>query len=318
MPTTWLQNPFTQDAINRMHSYVDPLNGTISYSGADFKAIVFLPIPMDVLKARVKEIDSQIAEVKNDFDTISEAWTDLSVRYRNAIAQGDTATRLILEADLRALPLDNMNLLSRELEALQSTKQRIQEAVASGRNIGIVPSVLGDVQTITISTHREKMPVRTLGRVIEKSRTRGPRTFAGSFIFTVFNKAPLYDLLESGQNFYSSGVVTGKDCAYPEFSTVIADQLPPFDVTLVASNELGDTSYTVFYGIDIHNEGMTLSIQDILTEDVMQFTCKDWDPLRPLSDARRIMEADYAPAVTASNIARQSRARRNTRLDPYI
>ena len=47
---------------------------------------------------------------------------------------------------------------------------------------------LGSLQTISISTHQDKRPVRSLGNINAKEYTMGQRTIAGSLVFAVFDK----------------------------------------------------------------------------------------------------------------------------------
>src|SRR5690606_39902774 len=53
--------------------------------------------------------------------------------------------------------------------------------------------VFGELATISYSIHRELNPVRALGTINPKGYCRGPRTTAGSLIFTVFNRHVLYE-----------------------------------------------------------------------------------------------------------------------------
>lgn len=134
--------------------------------------------------------------------------------------------------------------------------------------------ILGDVQTITYSTHREKFPVRTLGRASVKGYTRGPRTIGGTMIFTVFNKEVLSEMLV--QNYQLDAA--DKD-NYGAWAAVLIDQIPPFDITISFVNEYGAISRLVLYGIELVNEGQTMSIDDLITENVVNFVARHIDPM---------------------------------------
>jgi hypothetical protein len=284
-----------QATSDKMKKYVDPRTGTVSYSGADMTAVVFLPMSADQLTAHIAAKTFELQEMRADLAEMSLA----------EIQADGGAAYLALSDEIY-----NANLEVERLGKLFSKGGRYTR-----------PVKLLDLQTLSISSHREKFPVRTLGRVNPKSRTRGPRTIAGSLIFTLFNKAALWDLLEASSNFYSSGVgVAGTDSGYPELETVLVDQIPPFDITIMCSNELGDNSYMVLYGVEIGNEGQTLSIQDIITEDVMQFTALDFEPMRPLTQRRQSLLAGVS-VITPDNLveeARTERQRRGIRLNPFI
>ncbi len=279
-----------------MRRYADPRTGTISFSGADMQAVVFLPMSTEQLAKHIENKKSELIQLRSNY---------------SAISLRDVVSGKIL-AYIQRIE-DEMYAATQEIQRLEVLYKK---GVKYTR-----PVKLLDLQTLSISSHREKFPVRTLGRVNPKSRTRGPRTIAGSMIFTLFNKAALWDLLEASSAFYSSGVgIPGTDSGYPELETVLADQLPPFDITIMCSNELGDNSYMVLYGVEIGSEGQTLSIQDIITEDVMQFTALDFEPLRPLTQRRQNMLAGEA-IITPDNLvieARTERQRRGIRLNPFI
>lgn len=134
--------------------------------------------------------------------------------------------------------------------------------------------ILGDVQTITYSTHREKFPVRTLGRASVKGYTRGPRTIGGTMIFTVFNKAVLSSMLVQSYQLDAAD----KD-NYGVWAAVLIDQIPPFDITISFVNEYGAISKLVLYGIELVNEGQTMSIDDLITENVVNFVARHIEPM---------------------------------------
>ena len=130
--------------------------------------------------------------------------------------------------------------------------------------------ILGNVETISYSIHRDKMPVRTLGRTYAKNYVRGQRTIAGSLIFIQFDESPLYKLYD----FFNKKLENSH-----RYSSPLVDELPPFDVMLIFTNEYGFTSIIRIYGVEITDEGGTYSINDIYSENVMQFLAKDIDPM---------------------------------------
>ncbi len=140
---------------------------------------------------------------------------------------------------------------------------------------------LATLQTVSLQTHREKYAVRALGNSYVKGYTRGPRTIAGSMIFTLFNEHALARLIRS---------MSGKGSIYgerdTEISSLIADQLPPIDLTIVMANEYGQLSQMGIYGVEFVNDGMTMSVEDILTEEVVQFVARDCDVLTSRGNIR--------------------------------
>lgn len=138
---------------------------------------------------------------------------------------------------------------------------------------------LGNIQTLSYSLYREKFPVRAVGFVGEKGRTRGTRTIAGSLVFTVFDRHVLWDLMRQHPGDRAQNAVTPEGAA--DLAHTMADQLPPFDIVLHFANEYGYASELVLFGVEVNQEGQTMSIQDLITENVMQYTARHIAIMRP-------------------------------------
>lgn len=126
--------------------------------------------------------------------------------------------------------------------------------------------VIGELQTISYSIHRESAPVRVLGSVNPAGFVRGPRTIAGSLIFTQFNEYAFYRLRQ-----YKEMAIQN---LYP-----LADMLPPFDIILTFANEFGRTSKMKIFGVTIIDEGATMSIDDMVTEQTYTYMARGIQPL---------------------------------------
>lgn len=62
----------------------------------------------------------------------------------------------------------------------------------------------------------------------------------------------------------------------------LADQLLPFDITLVGANEFGHTTKMVIYGVEITNESGGVSIDDMSIEKQMAFLARsvsNWEAI---------------------------------------
>ena len=129
---------------------------------------------------------------------------------------------------------------------------------------------LGSLQTLSIQSHREKYGVRALGHSYVKGYTRGPRTIAGSMIFTVFDEHSLLRLIRA----MGTRESIWKN---PEIATLLPDQLPPVDITIAFANEYGALSEMRVFGVEFVNDGMTMSIEDLLTEQIINFVARDCD-----------------------------------------
>lgn len=132
---------------------------------------------------------------------------------------------------------------------------------------------LGELQTLSYSIHRENSPIRTLGHVNVRGFVKGGRTIAGSLIFTVFNEYAFYrikqyrDLLARKNGFFAP----------------LADMLPPFDIVVSFYNEYGQQSKMKIFGVTIIDEGQTVSVDDLITEQVYTYMARGIQPMVKLS-----------------------------------
>lgn len=328
-PKEVFQGP-TEEQLKTMKQSVDSRLGSVSYSGADIQAIVFLPISQEYVTQEIEDINEKLVELRDKEITLRNELNDLSNDLLQAQANYDDAVASGIPADIAATQVILWNardaarkwreLYSTEVvNALRDEQENLiyrQERLKQAQQLNRISLPIGNLQTISYSSFREKFPVRTLGRVGPKSYTRGARTIAGSMIFTVLHETALKELINIGLNFYSTGVgVAGSDSAFPEFSTILVDQLPPLDITLFFSNEVGDMSYMVLYGVELVSEGQTMSIQDMLTENVMQYVARDMDPLQPIRENKQRNDIPYQ-AKTVNDLL--SARRRNKRQNPFI
>jgi hypothetical protein len=167
-------------------------------------------------------------------------------------------------------------------------------------------SVIGTLQGISWSVTREKAPIYTMGSADPRAFARGKRGIAGSLVFVQFDRHALLSEMKSAQ-FWSDiddlkpegdkisavqgGVTPGatvfeaetvadlgpradQKATTPWFS----DQIPPFDITLVAANEYGSAATMRIYGVEILNEGSGVSIDDIVLEHQMTFVARTISP----------------------------------------
>lgn len=128
--------------------------------------------------------------------------------------------------------------------------------------------VLGDIQTLSYSVYRPAAPVFALGRIGAKGIVRGARTIAGTMIFTVFDRHSLYEFMKDQGTEH-------------EFDLKKSDEIPPFDITINFLNENGESAQLVLYGVHLMSEGQTMSIEDMITENTMEFIALDIDTMTP-------------------------------------
>lgn len=101
-------------------------------------------------------------------------------------------------------------------------------------------------------------------------------TLAGSMIFTVFNEYAFYRL-----DAYKQAISFG---LFP-----LADMLPPFDVVITFVNEYGSISKMRIYGVTIVDEGQTMSVDDLVTEQLFSYMARGIYPMisKETDDARQ-------------------------------
>jgi hypothetical protein len=158
------------------------------------------------------------------------------------------------------------------------------DIVATITPLGGKPVVFGEIQTISYSMYRPTTPVTALGRINPKGVVRGPRTIAGSLIFTVFDRHVLKEIMEAystdktkvSKTFQDVYGFTENDVSELR-SYGKTDEMPPFDINISFLNEYGNAATLNLYGIYILTEGQIMSIEDMITENTMQYIAMDID-----------------------------------------
>ncbi|MGD9697427.1 hypothetical protein [Acinetobacter sp.] len=135
--------------------------------------------------------------------------------------------------------------------------------------------LLGSAQTLSYSIHREKFPVRRLGRTYAQGYTRGPRTIAGSMVFVDFESTALSELFK---NFKYNSESPESGLKYD----ILPDQLPPFDLLVIFYNEAGSISIMRLLGVEIADEGSVLGVNEAYPETTMQYLAHDISLLRKI------------------------------------
>lgn len=166
---------------------------------------------------------------------------------------------------------------------------------------------IGELQSITYSVTREKAPIYVMGDPNAKSFSRGKRGIAGSLVFTVFDRDSLHALKEdetvhrhglntSGYNPLTDGDMEGVHTLANQAATDViskwskprkpmySDEIPPFDISINFLNEYGQAATMTLYGVEILNEGMGMSVDDITTEKACTFICRSIDEMKAGDD----------------------------------
>jgi hypothetical protein len=183
--------------------------------------------------------------------------------------------------------------------------------------------VIGELQAITYSLTREKVPVYTMGSAEPRSFSRGKRGIAGNLVFVSFNRdALLAELGDKSIQKYKANdagwLKNDKEAAQfisieqwdaymselanpngtgtvgeigntnalvtEEAKPKYADEILPFDITISLANEYGNKAVTVIYGVEILNEGIGFSIDAPTSERAYTFVARSVDTMRPVDE----------------------------------
>jgi hypothetical protein len=191
----------------------------------------------------------------------------------------------------------------------------------------IVPTfngkVIGEIQAITYSLTREKVPVYTMGSAEPRSFSRGKRGIAGNLVFISFNRdallAELGDITiskykandaawladqdaakfisieqwdaymsnlanPSGTTGVAGDIGETKNLVTDEAKPKYADEILPFDITISLANEYGNKAVTVIYGVEILNEGIGFSVDAPTSERAYTFVARSVDTMTPVDE----------------------------------
>jgi hypothetical protein len=178
--------------------------------------------------------------------------------------------------------------------------------------------VIGELQAISYSVTREKVPIYVMGSPDPMSFSRGKRGIAGSMVFTVFNRDTLSFLKTNDidHNIYTAyanqhptggetttggasivfltpedweremntyiGTQTSGVRGFKNVQAYYADEIRPFDVSITLHNEYGNAAKFSLLGCEILNEGSGMSIDDITTEKACTFVARSLTHLTPI------------------------------------
>jgi hypothetical protein len=139
------------------------------------------------------------------------------------------------------------------------------------------PVTFGTLRSVSYSIVRDKRAVRILGTANPIGWSMSSRLIAGTLIFTSFDRYVWLPVYASADE---QAQLTPKD-------VVLADTLPPFDITISALNEYGQMSRMVIRGARIVDEGGVMSVDDMYIEQTHTYVALDvvpWIPTIPIEE----------------------------------
>jgi hypothetical protein len=174
----------------------------------------------------------------------------------------------------------------------------------SGADIKVVFAgiEIATLQAISYAIQREKAPIYTLGDPNPRAFSRGKRGIAGSMIFIMFDTHALLDAFKDADRenlakfvtdineinpiMFESGArdqdvspieVDGPSTYWNSYGVSTAfyvDQIPPFDVTILAANETAGGAVMRIWSAEIMNEGYGISVDDMVSEMQCTYVCR--------------------------------------------
>lgn len=173
----------------------------------------------------------------------------------------------------------------------------------------------GEIQMVSYKADREKAPVYVMGSSDPRTIARGKRLITGAVVFVVFevdsliqamsttteqpylsvqetanyNDGELKEGIDGGSQTYTDPLAQGSNTFISSADATalnkqaparMADQLLPFDITLVGANEYGKTTTMKIQGVELMSEAGGVSIDDLVIEKQISFIArniKNWD-----------------------------------------
>ena len=141
---------------------------------------------------------------------------------------------------------------------------------------------LGSLQTISYSTHQDRAPVRSIGNINAKDYVQGQRTIAGTMVFAMFHQHWMIPFLEELEDHVSN-------------TDIWSDELPALNLTLSMVNEYGYRSCMVIYGVKFIDDGGVMSINDLYTENTLQYVATGIQPLKSAGQYQHSCNTKVSP-----------------------
>jgi len=168
----------------------------------------------------------------------------------------------------------------------------------------------GEIQMVSYKADREKAPVYVMGSSDPRTIARGKRLITGAVVFVVFEvdsliqamsgttEQPYLSVQETanynddgsliappgGSVTYADPLVQGTNTFAAEVDITqlnkqaparMADQLLPFDITLVGANEYGKTTTMKIHQVELMSEAGGISIDDLVIEKQISFIARN-------------------------------------------
>jgi hypothetical protein len=181
---------------------------------------------------------------------------------------------------------------------------------------------VGECMSFTVGVNRESGPLYVMGRKSPIAIPKGKRGIGGSFIlaqlgydalisyvskiFSQSSSAPKVWIRQDESDLQAKGYsdknlalnpattsagatvnvpaggALAKSDLWTEVDPFYADQIPPFNITVVGVNEQGDKMAFRIFGCTVINEGVAISIDELNIEKKYTFIANSMSPMRRL------------------------------------
>lgn len=162
----------------------------------------------------------------------------------------------------------------------------------NGEEKQMKPHILGSLQTISYSTHQDRAPVRSIGNINAIDYVQGQRTIAGTMVFAMFHEHWMTPLLAELEEHIAN-------------TDIWSDELPALNLTISMANEYGFKSNMVIYGVKFIEDGGVMSINDLYTENTLQYVATGIQPLKTSGQ----YDHSYSPNISKLQISHEYKTR---------
>jgi len=150
------------------------------------------------------------------------------------------------------------------------------------------PIHLENISTVSISMYEAKAPVRRLGHAAPVGFTGNIRSIAGSLIFVVVREHPLREVMQKFRRFSKHVDDDATQEGFAQSRDVFnAGMILPFNLMLLYKNEVDKQGAGIrINNVEFISEGIVTSVNDMVTEVVLQFVATEIDQLELESNGK--------------------------------
>lgn len=116
--------------------------------------------------------------------------------------------------------------------------------------------------------------------------------------------ASVDDMITRNLNVDSGGIPTDWNDVLTWEEPEYNDQLPPFHISIAFANEEGRRARMEIFGVEILNEGMTMTVDDLSLEKAMTYVARRIKYIRPMDASGRKSQAglEHAPSAMGTGV----------------